>query len=330
MSFKIVQTIENGRLLLWTVPSVWESNGILKWPLHKVEKLRRDPLSTPKDNWRSTGCIVKRNDIPTFQAANINKNMSDLSDTETETSKNVLSTYQTQQHLQSTSHESQDKDFNNLIRICDQQQPQMNQPTVEAEVTVHQAAESLPNYKHGQMNISASVDAEKSLPKFTTEQQPREQNYEIIVLPPEEAGALIPTNLTESIEALSSKLATIQDNQVVLSSNQILVLEKLAIISTQLDEFMQRISVAALTGKSERDVDNIFKPITNKKRFDDFEESLKSEHKKQEIKKQLSVICGKGKGRAINNAYALLDGMFDREFLTGCSWAGGTRAEAVA
>lgn len=138
---------------------------------------------------------------------------------------------------------------------------------------------------------------------------------------------LISTNLTESIEALSSKLATIQDNQVVLSSNQILVLEKLANISTQLDEFMQRISVAALTGKSERDVDNIFKPITNKKRFDDFEESLKSEHKKQEIKKLLSVICRKGKGRAINNAYALLDGMFDREFLTVCSWAGGTRAE---
>ncbi|PZC75604.1 hypothetical protein B5X24_HaOG205920 [Helicoverpa armigera] len=160
-------------------------------------------------------------------------------------------------------------------------------------------------------NKSASIDTE--------------QNFEFKVSLP--AGALIPTNLTNSIETLSSKLAAIQHNQALLSSNQVLILEKLTNLSTQFDELMQRISVGALTGKSERDIDNRFKPITNKKCLDDFEESLKSKHKTQEFKKILSIVCGKGKGRAINNAYALLDAMFGREFLTTCSWAGGTRAE---
>lgn len=68
-----------------------------------------------------------------------------------------------------------------------------------------------------------------------------------------------------------------------------------------------------------------FQLIQNKEQLQNLEQLLLSSDKVSEIKKQLSVVCGKGKGREINNAYALIDAMFNRNFLKSCSWAGGSR-----
>lgn len=131
--------------------------------------------------------------------------------------------------------------------------------------------------------------------------------------------------LKSKIEALSSNIANIENNQAVLCSNQITMLEKIANISAQFDEFIKRTSQSVRIENHKQEVDVVM--ITDKKSLDDFDESLKNKETAREIKKTLSVVCGQGKGKAINNAYALLDTMFDRKFLVNCSWAGGTRAE---
>lgn len=127
MTFKIVQIIEKGRLLLWTVPSPWENNGKLKYP-NKNDKLRRDPTSIPKDNWKSVDCIVKRSNISSFQSAeSVIKTMSDVSDTEAEndSTKNCPPPLSNKTQP-SSNHGYQEMDFNDFIVICNEKQSQVN------------------------------------------------------------------------------------------------------------------------------------------------------------------------------------------------------------
>lgn len=49
MPFKIVQTIENGSIVLTCVPHQWESNGVLYWPKKQINKLQKDEGSQPDD-----------------------------------------------------------------------------------------------------------------------------------------------------------------------------------------------------------------------------------------------------------------------------------------
>ncbi|XP_047028718.1 uncharacterized protein LOC124636601 [Helicoverpa zea] len=73
MSFKIVQTIEYGVQKLTVVPTLWESNGIVRWPPKTVKfasKLIKDGNSRPGPEWSSFKCVLKRNCIPTFEEAN--------------------------------------------------------------------------------------------------------------------------------------------------------------------------------------------------------------------------------------------------------------------
>lgn len=59
--------------------------------------------------------------------------------------------------------------------------------------------------------------------------------------------------------------------------------------------------------RGSQEKNKVFVKICNKRALDEFEELLNNPSYKTEIKDQLSVICGKGKGRANNNAYALSD-----------------------
>lgn len=85
MPFKVVQTMERGRLRLTAVPDRWEQNGILFWPKTKQEKLRRQENCDPDSTWTTINCIVKRTNLRTFKdAENEIDIMSDRSDTETD------------------------------------------------------------------------------------------------------------------------------------------------------------------------------------------------------------------------------------------------------
>lgn len=73
--YKIVQTKENGKKKLCAVPSAWEQNGILRWPLVDsntsavaAKKLLSNINSVPGADWISLKCKLKRRH-PTKAAA---------------------------------------------------------------------------------------------------------------------------------------------------------------------------------------------------------------------------------------------------------------------
>ncbi|KAJ8729031.1 hypothetical protein PYW07_006727 [Mythimna separata] len=85
MPYKIVQTIERGKTILVIVPSLWEENGNLWWPPKKTQyKLMKDEQSKPdKKEWKLMDCILKRNNILTYQQAEAELSiMEDNSDTD--------------------------------------------------------------------------------------------------------------------------------------------------------------------------------------------------------------------------------------------------------
>ena len=82
MPFAIVQTIENGSLLLSTVPCTWIKEGTLYWPKSKMTllKLRTVENSVPSIDWDKFPCFIKRSGIVSYvEAIDIEKNMSDIS-----------------------------------------------------------------------------------------------------------------------------------------------------------------------------------------------------------------------------------------------------------
>lgn len=72
MPYKIVQTREKGQTKLAIIPTSWEKNGKLWWPPKKLEyRLTKDEQSKPdKKEWTLMDCILKRNNIQTYEHAN--------------------------------------------------------------------------------------------------------------------------------------------------------------------------------------------------------------------------------------------------------------------
>lgn len=71
MPFKIIECIEKGQKRLYIVPSLWETNGELRWPRKRLEvnKLVKDENSRPLDNWSTSKCCVKRSSISSYEEA---------------------------------------------------------------------------------------------------------------------------------------------------------------------------------------------------------------------------------------------------------------------
>lgn len=93
-SFKIVQTIENGALLLSVVPSLWEAEGILMWPPDKTNNKIFQKVALPPgtlaDGWKLFPCVVKRANIQTYaEAQKEQQQMSSNSDTSSYNEKQI-------------------------------------------------------------------------------------------------------------------------------------------------------------------------------------------------------------------------------------------------
>lgn len=70
--YKIVQTNENGNLILSPVPQHWENGGKLSWPSDEkiAAKAMKKPWSTlPGDDWIQYDCVLKRNYIWSYAQA---------------------------------------------------------------------------------------------------------------------------------------------------------------------------------------------------------------------------------------------------------------------
>lgn len=124
------------------------------------------------------------------------------------------------------------------------------------------------------------------------------------------------------LEKAKPKL-TVEDRLEKIENLQENILNKLSTLSTNIHEFLRQTHQDKITS-------NIgFKPIDNILDLQNLDDALKQKDCLHSFKEKLSLVCGTGKGRGLNNCYALVDVMFTRRFLTECSWAGGSKnAEA--
>lgn len=134
-------------------------------------------------------------------------------------------------------------------------------------------------------------------------------------------------SIAQKLDLLISIASAHKVNIQVLFDHQQNILQKLALLDTKLEELVTRISIPVADINRQSNNDNNFKIISNLQELTSFEERLNNLQAEENIIKLLSLTCTKGKGRAYNNAYALVDAMFTRKFMTQCSWAGGTRGE---
>ncbi|CAG5045109.1 unnamed protein product [Parnassius apollo] len=67
MPFKVVQTLEGKKYKLFTIPSGWESNNILRYPNKCISKYLKDENSTPTLDWDVIKCKVKRTDVLSYE-----------------------------------------------------------------------------------------------------------------------------------------------------------------------------------------------------------------------------------------------------------------------
>lgn len=71
MPFKIIQTYneQQNKQELCICPSKWEKHGVLHWSNKKSKKICEIEDSTPQPNWTKINCIVKRNNIMSYEIA---------------------------------------------------------------------------------------------------------------------------------------------------------------------------------------------------------------------------------------------------------------------
>lgn len=134
---------------------------------------------------------------------------------------------------------------------------------------------------------------------------------------------------TESIQVplqvgyIIEMMSNIQQNQKELYANQQTILKGLALVNTKLEEYFTR---PQKQFQQEQHEQSSFKIITNIEEFTAFEEQLKDPIMEIKFFKEFSIVCSEKK-TGHNNAYTLVDAMFDRKLMTRCSWGGGTKGE---
>lgn len=67
MPFKVVQTLEGKKYKLFTVPSGWETNNILRYPNKCISKYIKDESSSPTLDWDVMKCKVKRSNLLSYE-----------------------------------------------------------------------------------------------------------------------------------------------------------------------------------------------------------------------------------------------------------------------
>ncbi|XP_041983125.1 uncharacterized protein LOC121736130 [Aricia agestis] len=290
MPFKIVETTENGNSLLTTVPANWEHRGTLYWPRKNEAILIKAEDSTPEINWKSMPCIVKRNNIPNYESSEQQiALMSDMSDTDTD--QEIIA--KTQRPNKTTTQIN----LNDLVNSC------LSENTSDVVLN----------------NQNASIGAIEVI------EIPYDQATETTGAP--ESNSEKQDNIAQKLDQLISVASANEINIQVLFDNQQSILQKLALLDTKLEELVTRILVPVTDfNRQDNNKDN-FKIISNLQELTSLEERLNNPQAEENIIKLLSVTCTKGRGRAYNNAYALVDAMFTRQFMTQCSWSGGSRGD---
>ncbi|XP_041989258.1 uncharacterized protein LOC121740592 [Aricia agestis] len=312
MPFKIVQTSENNKIRLFTVPSAWEDQNILKWPRKMLTKYIKDEFSTPEGDWKQLRCTVKRQDIPSYETAEyVLKEMLNHTDTEDDTlSSNYKVSGKPVQEL-------------NLNIIADEIvypakiTAEAGPSEIITETCTIPAAPSVGLNNDDVYQFHIVSDSQNNINQHqccvNLEQNLTIQN----VLLSNQTSILEQLNTISKVQnAIIQKLAnfSVQLEDTVLQMNQILDRD---FQITQLSETKSTASNSAF----------YVKPIDNIQKLNELEQQLSESSVRQQLKNRYSVICSGGKG--IDCAYTLVDILFSRDLLCQFTWSGGSRKDDI-
>ncbi|KAL4714559.1 hypothetical protein ACJJTC_006605 [Scirpophaga incertulas] len=298
MPYKIVQTIERGKTILVIVPYLWEENGNLWWPPKKTQcKLIKDEQSKPdQKEWRLMGCILKRNNIRTYQLAEAELSLME---------------------------ENSDTDVNDAGMNASRTTLVQNQEVMKFETIANNLICNQENQDNSCMdysNVTATATGDTTNENIVQIINTETLNFDQIL-----ANQII----------LFEKIENILQNQVITLENQQKIVQKLATQSVQLEEISVQLaelkeSPNVTLLKDANTVDNesfTVKPIENQRDLISLDQLLANRLEKNKLQRHLSFLCSASKGEGKTCAYKLQDILFTRDFLCNCSWAGGSRGD---
>ncbi|KAF9791794.1 hypothetical protein SFRURICE_020193 [Spodoptera frugiperda] len=308
MPFKIVQTIERGKKFLSCVPSSWENENLLLWPRKGSKKHQRNEYSVPGEDWISIPCQLKRSDLTYDEAQMELALMQRESDTEEE------------RRLPRKHNEINITDMNDLAlrcitnkennssvaNVCEQFEQEPATRDVICAAQFAPSEELAQGSEQENMVVTPAEDPTVVWPNtpYVVDQESTSGTVYFI-----DPNFIDKPNLKLTVEERLDKIETLQEN----------ILSKLSTLGTKIEEFLRKT-------QQEKVTNNLgFTPIDDILALQNFDDALKQKDCLNSFKEKLSLVCGSGKGRGLNNCYALVDVMFTRRFLTECSWAGGSK-----
>lgn len=128
--------------------------------------------------------------------------------------------------------------------------------------------------------------------------------------------------INRKLDSLEAKMSTILENQTIMSLNQ-------AALSNMFEEFMKSSGYAKDLKPDPKKFGVDFSIIEKEDDLENFEHKLQNPVYRENLERKFSILSGRDDGNGINIAYRLIDLMFSREFMTQCSWSGGSREDHV-
>ncbi|KAF5277589.1 hypothetical protein FQR65_LT15934 [Abscondita terminalis] len=340
--FKIVRTLERGKPTLSVVPNGWEQMGMLYWPRRKPEKLVKQADSLPTTGWLELKCQVKRQNLPTYQHAEIElRKMLANDDTDgiTDFEEVPVPTKKTKvlPPKRNATYRTPQANFNSLVEhvvnnthseTASSVLPPIIQPESSSSSLMLPFQDFIMNSSNGDGSHLQEVNPIQSFVILNNSENMN--NYSNVDFNEGQVGDTIEVNKTSS-STQDDKFNTLLSNQTTIIENQIRIIQQLAKHESLFDELiknsMSNSDGLATSKTSKKAVLTIpVEPIDSVEKLELLESKLKDEKECQFILNGMSIICGRTRrGCGIDHCYNLVDKFFTREFMTKCSWAGGTR-----
>ncbi|CAG9137627.1 unnamed protein product [Plutella xylostella] len=339
MPFKVVQTFEGKKNKLFTVPSGWEANNVLRYPNKCIQKYAKDENSTPTPDWEVIKCKVKRQNVISYEAGeNLVSEMMKHSDTEEEVLHDTNNTQRRRLQNKTTLNlNSVAQDMMGNFILQNNKTNSVPSPAglpTASNYNVTYIEDSQPNPTktfHDLSNDKEIPLVQDSLSFIDIDKI--FQNQRDILANQQTIVNQIVQNQQQQLEWNETIIAQIE----TLKNLHTNLIQKVSTLSVQLEDAVSQIlshdqgcqDVQTL-GSSKSHIDNIpihVKPVESAQQLDELEKQLSDPKTRDLLKNAYSVLCSEGKGA--DCAYMLVDVMFSRNFLCECSWGGGSRGDGT-
>lgn len=310
MPFKIIETYDEqqNKKELCICPHKWEKHGVLKWPKKKSKKLCKIEDSIPQPNWTKINCIVKKNNIMSYEIAEEQlTEMLDCSTTEHEATE-LLSAFPPDL-IGAT---NQLENFNIMA------QQALNRGAAIESNLPEQIQIQEPLYSVAVSKPTSVGNVPTSDPVFLDFEKITNNQIEVY----------------KNQSAILKDLELLKDSHKNVLENQKTILMAIANICVKLDTIItgqcKQLDTATSLNAIKNTPENTkfcLNSIHTIEELSNLEATLNDGKMKEDYKIKYSIVCQPGK--AVNCAYQLIDVFFTREFLTKYSWSGSARGEGT-